>query len=44
MLYAKASPTPEIDCLFFLGTVRGRNVFVNGMFKFVESLYHLPPD
>ena len=32
-IYALISPEPEIDCAFFLITVRARNVFVNGLFN-----------
>jgi alpha-1,3-mannosyltransferase len=34
LVYAEASPTTaHIDCIFFLTTVRGRNLFANGLFN-----------
>ena len=32
-LYRIASPFPQLDCIFFLLTVRARNVFHNGLFN-----------
>jgi len=32
-IYAIASPLPQLDCVFFLLTIRARNVFVNGLFN-----------
>ena len=32
-IYSHVSKNPEIECMFFLFTVRARNVFVNGLFN-----------
>jgi alpha-1,3-mannosyltransferase len=32
-IYRIASPLPQLDCIFFLLTIRARNVFHNGLFN-----------
>jgi Gpi18-like mannosyltransferase len=32
-IYRIASPLPQLDCFFFLLTIRARNVFHNGLFN-----------
>ena len=32
-IYESASPLPQLDCIFFLLTIRARNLFLNGLFN-----------
>jgi Gpi18-like mannosyltransferase len=32
-IYEIASPLPQLDCVFFLLTIRARNLFLNGLFN-----------
>lgn len=32
-IYEIASPLPQVDCVFFLLTIRARNLFLNGLFN-----------